>query len=133
MAVGLGRLPPLSSLPPIHLPFACLPPLQVLGITREMVTYARSLCEDVEFSAEDALRSDPAFLYQVYSVAVEAVRKGASGGFVLGGWLEEDTERKGHGKLRKDSDRTQTEKAPRCTLGRSPFAPAACLSTAHPV
>jgi len=41
-----------------------------------MVTYARSLCEDVEFSAEDALRSDPAFLYEVYSVAVEAVRKG---------------------------------------------------------
>ncbi|GAB5030349.1 2-isopropylmalate synthase [Nannochloropsis oceanica] len=45
---------------------------QVLEITREMVTYARSLCEDVEFSAEDALRSDPAFLYEVYSVAVEA-------------------------------------------------------------
>lgn len=36
-----------------------------------MVSYARSLCEDVEFSAEDALRSDPEFLYQVYSVAVE--------------------------------------------------------------
>lgn len=45
---------------------------QVLEITREMVTYARSLSEDVEFSAEDALRSDPAFLYEVYSVAVEA-------------------------------------------------------------
>jgi 2-isopropylmalate synthase len=38
---------------------------QVLDITTEMVTLARSLCEDVEFSAEDALRSDPAFLYQV--------------------------------------------------------------------
>lgn len=36
-----------------------------------MVSYARSLCEDVEFSAEDALRSDPEFLYEVYSVAVE--------------------------------------------------------------
>lgn len=45
---------------------------EVLEITREMVSYARSLCEDVEFSAEDALRSDPAFLYEVYSVAVEA-------------------------------------------------------------
>merc|ERR1711988_1020379 len=45
---------------------------EVLEITREMVSYARSLCEDVEFSAEDALRSDPEFLYQVYSVAVEA-------------------------------------------------------------
>ena len=30
---------------------------QVLDITTEMVGYARSLCEDVEFSAEDALRS----------------------------------------------------------------------------
>ena len=50
-----------------------------------MVTYARSLCEDVEFSAEDALRSDPEFLYEVYSVAVEAVRKeGREGG--RGGW-----------------------------------------------
>jgi 2-isopropylmalate synthase len=43
----------------------------VLAITREMVGLARSLCEDVEFSAEDALRSDPEFLYQVYSVAIE--------------------------------------------------------------
>jgi len=38
---------------------------QVLDITTETVTLARSLCEDVEFSAEDALRSDPEFLYQV--------------------------------------------------------------------
>lgn len=45
---------------------------EVLKITREMVSYARSLCEDVEFSAEDALRSDPEFLYQVYTVAIEA-------------------------------------------------------------
>lgn len=47
--------------------------------------------------------------------------------------MEEDKERKGHGNLGKDSDRTQTEKTPRCTLGRSPFAPAGCLSTANPV
>jgi len=45
---------------------------QVLDITTEMVTLARSLCEDVEFSAEDALRSDPKFLYQVYERAIEA-------------------------------------------------------------
>lgn len=45
---------------------------QVLEITTEMVSYAKSLCEDVEFSAEDALRSDPEFLYQVYSRAIEA-------------------------------------------------------------
>lgn len=45
---------------------------QVLQITKEKVSYARSLCEDVEFSAEDAVRSDPDFLCQVFSVAIEA-------------------------------------------------------------
>jgi len=45
---------------------------EVLEITREMVGLARSLVDDVEFSAEDALRSDPDFLCEVYSVAVEA-------------------------------------------------------------
>lgn len=45
---------------------------EVLEITTDMVTYARSLCEDVEFSAEDAIRSDPDFLCQVFSRAVEA-------------------------------------------------------------
>ncbi len=38
---------------------------EVLAIVAEMVAYARSLVEDVEFSAEDALRSDWAFLAQV--------------------------------------------------------------------
>ncbi len=33
-------------------------------MTAEMVAYARSLIEDVEFSAEDALRSDWDFLAQ---------------------------------------------------------------------
>eukprot|EP00178_Gracilaria_changii_P001185 TRINITY_DN1166_c0_g1_i1.p1 TRINITY_DN1166_c0_g1~~TRINITY_DN1166_c0_g1_i1.p1 ORF type:complete len:611 (-),score=79.13 TRINITY_DN1166_c0_g1_i1:1967-3799(-) len=45
---------------------------EVLEITTKMVTYARSLCEDVEFSAEDAIRSDPQFLCQVFSRAIEA-------------------------------------------------------------
>lgn len=45
---------------------------EVLQITTDMVTYARSLCEDVEFSAEDAIRSDPEFLCQVFSRAIEA-------------------------------------------------------------
>ena len=30
------------------------------------------MCDDIEFSAEDALRSDPEFLYEVYSRAIEA-------------------------------------------------------------
>jgi 2-isopropylmalate synthase len=38
----------------------------------DMVSYAKSLCVDVEFSPEDAGRSDPEFLWQVLSVAVQA-------------------------------------------------------------
>jgi len=45
---------------------------EVLAITKEMVSFARTFCEDVEFSAEDALRSDHEFLYQVYSTAIAA-------------------------------------------------------------
>lgn len=44
----------------------------VLQRAREMVSYARSLCEDVEFSPMDASRSEPAFMYQVLTAAVEA-------------------------------------------------------------
>lgn len=43
---------------------------QVLQRIRDMVAYARGLCPDVEFSAEDASRSDRAFLAQCYSTAV---------------------------------------------------------------
>ena len=45
---------------------------EVLAITSEMVRYARSLVEDVEFSCEDAGRSDPEFMYQVIAAAIEA-------------------------------------------------------------
>jgi 2-isopropylmalate synthase len=38
----------------------------------EMVSYARGLCADIEFSPEDAGRSDPEFLWQALSVAVQA-------------------------------------------------------------
>jgi 2-isopropylmalate synthase len=43
---------------------------QVIERTREMVAYARSLCDEIEFSPEDAGRSDPEFLYQVLAVAI---------------------------------------------------------------
>jgi len=39
---------------------------------REMVRYARGLCSDVEFSPEDAGRSDPEFLYVVLEEAIKA-------------------------------------------------------------
>jgi len=45
---------------------------QVLEKVKEMVGYARSLCEDIEFSAEDASRSDVSFLREVVLVAVAA-------------------------------------------------------------
>ena len=38
----------------------------------EMVAYAKSLCADVEFSPEDAGRSDPEFLYQVLEAVIKA-------------------------------------------------------------
>ena len=44
---------------------------EVLELIGEMVTYARSLCDDVEFSPMDATRSDPEFLYQVLKIAIE--------------------------------------------------------------
>jgi 2-isopropylmalate synthase len=47
-------------------------PNEVLEAVGEMVEYARSLCADVEFSPEDAGRSDPAFLVQVCDVAIRA-------------------------------------------------------------
>ncbi|MCQ3931959.1 MAG: 2-isopropylmalate synthase [Chloroflexi bacterium] len=44
---------------------------QALDTVREMVTLARSLCDDVEFSPMDAGRTDPAFLVQILAIAVE--------------------------------------------------------------
>jgi 2-isopropylmalate synthase len=45
---------------------------QVLERVREQVAYARTLCEDIEYSPEDAGRSDPEFLYQVLAEAIKA-------------------------------------------------------------
>jgi 2-isopropylmalate synthase len=48
---------------------------QVIERARDMVKYARNLCADVEFSAEDAGRTEPEFLYQVLA---EVIAAGAS-------------------------------------------------------
>ena len=37
-----------------------------------MVTFAATLFKDIEFSAEDATRSDPNFLFEIYSRAIAA-------------------------------------------------------------
>ncbi len=44
---------------------------EALELIGEMVTYARSLCSDVEFSPMDAGRTDPEYLLEVLKVAVE--------------------------------------------------------------
>ena len=44
---------------------------EVLKMTRESVRLARSFTEDVEFSAEDATRSDLSYLCEVFAAAVE--------------------------------------------------------------
>ena len=45
---------------------------EVLARAREMVAYAASLCGDVEFSPEDASRTDPAFLHEVLEAVIDA-------------------------------------------------------------
>lgn len=61
---------------PIHMEYKLrMTPRQVLENVEAMVKYARSLCPNIEFSAEDATRSDPEFLAKVVNTAV---RYGAS-------------------------------------------------------
>lgn len=43
---------------------------EVLQQIKEMVTYARSLCPNIEFSAEDAMRSDKEFLAKAVQMAI---------------------------------------------------------------
>ena len=45
---------------------------EVLERAAQMVAYAAALCPDVEFSPEDAGRTEPAFLYQVLETAIRA-------------------------------------------------------------
>jgi 2-isopropylmalate synthase len=44
---------------------------QMLETIGEMVSYACSLCDNVEFSPEDAGRSDPQLLYEALKIAIE--------------------------------------------------------------
>jgi 2-isopropylmalate synthase len=61
---------------PIHMRHKLkMDPEEVVQRVSEMVAYARTLCADVEFSPEDAGRSDPEFLYVVLG---EAIKSGAT-------------------------------------------------------
>ncbi|MCE3234562.1 MAG: leuA [Vampirovibrio sp.] len=45
---------------------------EILNIARDMVALAASKCPDVEFSAEDAGRTDPFYLYKVIEAVIDA-------------------------------------------------------------
>lgn len=48
---------------------------EILVIARDMVALAASKCADVEFSAEDAGRTDPFYLYKVLEAVIDAGAK----------------------------------------------------------
>lgn len=45
---------------------------QVLKQTKDMVAYAKSKCDDIEFSAEDATRTSKDFLVEVFNTAIKS-------------------------------------------------------------
>jgi len=47
-------------------------PDEILNMAVEAVKYARGKCDDIEFSPEDASRSDKAFLYRIIEAVIEA-------------------------------------------------------------
>lgn len=58
---------------PIHMAHKLkLEPDQVIESIHEGVTRARKLCADIEFSAEDASRSEPEFLVKAFETAIDA-------------------------------------------------------------
>ena len=58
---------------PIHMRYKLkMDPEDVVERAREMVAYAKLYCDDVQFSPEDAGRSEPEFLYLVLGEAIKA-------------------------------------------------------------
>ena len=61
---------------PIHMEYKLkMTPQQVADRAEEMVAYASSLCPQVEFSAEDATRSDTGFLAEIFDRVIQAGAK----------------------------------------------------------
>jgi 2-isopropylmalate synthase len=58
---------------PVHMEYKLkMTPEEVLNQAAASVSYAKRFCEDVEFSAEDAFRSDPDFVCRVFGAAIKA-------------------------------------------------------------
>lgn len=58
---------------PLHREFKLnMSPAEILTRIAEMVAYAREFADDVEFSAEDAIRTEPGFLVEALSTAAGA-------------------------------------------------------------
>jgi 2-isopropylmalate synthase len=68
-----GRIHTFISTSDIHLEYQLKKSkAEVLAIAEEMVAYAKSFIDDVEFSTMDATRTDPEYLYQVLERAIAA-------------------------------------------------------------
>src|SRR5690554_3063745 len=56
---------------PIHMEYKLqMEPEDVIKRAEDMVAYAANLCPEVEFSAEDATRSDPEFLAEIFDKVI---------------------------------------------------------------
>ncbi len=71
-----GRIHTFIATSPIHMEKKLrMSPEQVLDAAVKAVTYARTFTDDVEFSAEDAVRSDEDFLCRVFEAVIKAGAK----------------------------------------------------------
>lgn len=68
-----GRIHTFLATSPIHMKYKFgKKPDEILKMAVEAVTYAKTFCDDVEFSAEDATRSEWPFLADVLAAVIEA-------------------------------------------------------------
>lgn len=70
---GSSRIHVFMATSPIHMEHKFqMTPDQVRAAVKDGVAMARQACDDIEFSPEDATRSDPDFVVEVCSLAVDA-------------------------------------------------------------
>lgn len=68
-----GRIHTFISTSPLHMKYKLkAEPTKVLELINSSVSYARNLCDDVEWSAEDASRTEDDFLCQSVEIAINA-------------------------------------------------------------